>query len=151
MIVDFSSEQLLAYITSYSCAMRTHFFHDCKTEKSIQESLKQAAEFTKLEWVRNGDAENHPLKKVTVSIQKSPSALFLQIETEAKKLLKQVALYSLICSEDEQKELTKLLKAEEKVTETSEPVKKTRTRAKAAAPETAKPEAKNGRKARSKK
>ena len=161
MIVDFDSEQLLKHISDYSCAMRTHYFHDCKTAKDIAESLKQAAEFVKLEWIKYGDAENHPLKKVVASIQKSPSTLLLQIEVEAKKLVKQVAMYSLICSEDEQRELIKILKVKDETPakepeKTPEPAKRTRTR-KAATVEkpaekpAAKSEAKNGRKARSRK
>lgn len=161
MIVDFNSDELLKHISNYSCAMRTHYFHDCKTSKDIAESLKQAAEFVKLEWIKYGDAENHPLKKVVASLQKSPSTLLLQIEVEAKKLVKQVAMYSLVCSEDEQRELIKILKVKDETSakepeKTPEPVKKTRTRKAAVAEKpvekpAAKSEAKNGRKTRSRK
>ena len=158
MIVDFSAEQLLEHISDYSCAMRTHYFHNCKTLKDVTKSLKQAAEFVKLEWIKHGDPENHPLKKVIASLQKSPSSLFLQIEAEAKKVIKQVAIYSLVCSEEEQRELIKILKikddvpAVEEIGQAPEPAKRTR-RTKAAVEEkpAAKLEAKNGRKTRSRK
>ena len=153
MIVDFSAEQLLKHISDYSCAMRTHYFHNCKTLKDISESLKQAAEFVKLEWIKHGDPENYPLKKVIASLQKSPSSLFLQIEAEAKKLIKQVAIYSLVCSEEEQRELIKILKIKddfptvEEIRQAPEPAKRTRcTKTAVEEKSTAKLEAKSGRK-----